>query len=312
MGPREAARTTCSARPEPRASEPPPRSTGPGPSDGCPGLSSASFWLLWASPNPNCLQICKFKGAGTQLGRALGPWGPPRVYGRASGDRATRARSGAMGPGSELGPRTPDPAASGTGAAFPARAQRNCQGTAQTQLGQAGLGRRPQGLWAQGTSPRATSEADAGGSTAQTLAPRPWAPTLSPPGRARPPTPPRTWEPMSPRPGGAAGSGARPGPRTPPWYYHSESLSSVKRPQPDLLRALQTPNALHPRPASRLGPAGAGHRRGRAPSAQGAFPKARKWKLCEKNPQIRPGRKPTGLHKAPGALPPARGLPASG
>lgn len=101
---------------------PPPRERTARATDRRPGLTPAP-----GLPHPNWFHICNFRGSGTQLGRALGPWGTPQAISPAS------ARPGGGEPGSGLGARGSglgapgsDSAASGAGAAFPAQAPRRC------------------------------------------------------------------------------------------------------------------------------------------------------------------------------------------
>lgn len=178
-------------------------------------------------------------------------------------------------------------------------------GPAQTRPGRAGLGRGPQGLWTQGTSPRATSAAGAGGSAVQTRSPRPGPrhPGLLG-GRDHPRRRQRGNLP-SPRPGGAAGSEAPPGPGIPHQHHHPE----MARPQPDLLRGLQTPNALHPPPTSRLGPTDSGHQRGRAAGA--LFQRPENGNCAKRIPKSGRARSPPAYIK-PQEPPSPRGLPALG
>lgn len=185
--------------PAPRARSRRSPSAGAGPPDRRLGLTPALGFHapLMGRPRPNWFGICNFRGAGTEWGRALGPAGTPEQLPR---ERAARPRGSQ---GSELGASAP-----GAGAAFPARAQRSCQGAAQTLLGRAGLGRGPRGFWAQGASQGATSEAGAAGAAGAAVR----TPTLRPQvlptglsGRARPPTPPPTWEPAAPKAWGRCG-----------------------------------------------------------------------------------------------------------
>lgn len=275
-----------------------------------PGLTPPPAFLLAfiCLPRPNCFQICNFKGSGTPLGRALlAPRGPQSNAPR----ERTAGPAGRQGSGQAAGRW----AGLGAGKAFSARGAAELSGAAQPLPDPAGLWRGPHGLWAQGMSPRATSEAIAGAVQPKHPLPGP-APLVaampSPPRRARPPTPPPTWEPGGRRGPGALWIGGSARPPHPIPEQHSESLSPVGRPQADLLSPPDPQLPAPPGLPAGLGPAGAGNEGGGPRGPAALFQRPEKWKLCEKNPQIRSGPKPTGLHKAPGALSPARGLPASG
>lgn len=198
-----------------------------------PGLTPPPAFLLAfiCLPRPNCFQICNFKGSGTPLGRALlAPRGPQSNALR----ERTAGPAGRQGSGQAAGRW----AGLGAGKAFPARGAAELSGAAQPLPDPAGLWRGPHGLWAQGMSPRATSEAIAGAVQPKHPLPGP-APLVaampSPPRRARPPTPPPTWEPGGRRGPGALWIGGSARPPHPIPEHHSESLSPVGRPQADLL-----------------------------------------------------------------------------
>lgn len=293
-------RPTCSSRPRaPRASAA-ARVHGQGHLADRPELTlPPGFHLAFIClPHPNWLQICHFGGAATQPGRALGRPGTPEQCTRASawpGPRGDRATGGELAVGPGLSALTPLPWALAWPS--PRGAQRNCLGarTASSRSGRLGEG-SPGPLGALGSGRGGQRSAHTG---SQAL--RPGQPRRSalPGGRDHPRSR-RRGNPVVAEAWGRCGSGALPGLRSttilnhcPQWGDPKSNCSEPARP----------PVPRAPGLPQRLGPAGAGHRRGRAPRAQGPVPKARKWKLFEKNPQIRPGPKPTSLHKAPGARP---------
>lgn len=262
-------------------------------------------------PYLNWFQICNLGGAGTQLGRALGPKETPLPLSNYPRKRTAvlRGRQGSSA----------DPLPQALARPSPRGPSGAVKGAAQIPTGRAGLGRGPQDLGAQGTSPRAPREAGAAGSAVQTLpGPKPRRPALRG-GRDHPRRRQRgNWP--SPRPGDAAG------PRGSAWPPHSTlALPSGHCPpwrDPNLTCSAPVIPSYSQRPAPpeclQAGP-----RRRRAPEREGP-PGPRAWfqrpengNCAKRNPKSGRAQSPPAYIKPqepsrPPAVPPPRGERSAG